>query len=34
MKEKLIVTTNQPTIEQKNLIIEQIKEFLENQYGK
>ena len=33
MTEKLIVVTNEPTKEEKELIIEQLKDFLENQYS-
>lgn len=33
MIEKLIVVTNEPTKEEKELIIEQLKDFLENQYS-
>ena len=33
MKEKLEVVTNNPTKEQKEKIIENIKEFLEEQYS-
>lgn len=33
MAEKLIVVTNEPTKEEKELIIEQLKDFLENQYS-
>ena len=34
MKEKITVTTNMPTEEQKELIIQKIKEHLESQYNK
>lgn len=34
MKEKLTVTTNMPTEEQKELIIQKITEYLEGQYNK
>lgn len=33
-KEKITVTTNIPTEQQKNLIMEKIKEFLEEQYNR
>lgn len=33
MTEKLIVVTNEPTKEQKELMLEQLKDFLENQYS-
>lgn len=34
MKEKIIVTTNKPTEEQKDLIVQKIKEYLESQYNR
>lgn len=34
MKEKITVTTNKPTEEQKELIMKKIKEYLESQYNK
>lgn len=34
MEEKLTVTTNKPTEEQKELIMKKIKEFLEGLYNK
>lgn len=34
MKEKITVTTNKPTEEQKELIMQKIKEYLESQYNK
>ena len=34
MNEKLIVATNKPTEEQKDLIMKQLKDFLESQYNK
>ena len=34
MKEKITVTTNMPTEEQKELIMQKIREYLESQYNK
>lgn len=34
MKEKITVTTNMPTEEQKELIMKKITEYLESQYNK
>lgn len=34
MKEKITVTTNKPTEEQKDLIMQEIKEYLESLYNK
>lgn len=34
MKEKITVITNKPTEEQKDLIMQKIKEYLESQYNR